>query len=607
MPIRRKNRSDIPLNKRFSVAPLSPIPPYRLKLAFSILFLALIGLMTRVAYLQLIQGYVLESKARENQTKKVEPLGKRRSIVDRRGRLLAFDEKRFTLYVDPGRFRFPGDTKGVIRSPEEVANKLEGLLPITNKNLIRFLYRQEAGLSVKLIEGLKSDIASKILNLRIDGLDLEAYPQRIYPQDDLVSNLVGFLDYDRVPQAGLELSFDTDLSFSEKSRSYRFGRDGTPLPNDIEPGVFAVDNIQLQLTLDARLQEVALNALRNQLKEWKAKKGVAIVMNVENGELLALASAPTYDPNKYWEYEPVRYKEWSIQELFEPGSTFKPINLALALQEGVIQPTGTVYDSGIVNVGGWPLTNWNKEPNGLLDFAEVLQVSSNVAMVNTMQKLDPLKYWEWLNLLGINETLDTDLPGAVPGYLKEKDLFVKQPIHPAVASYGQGFSVTPLKLAQLHAVIANGGYLVNPHIKKSLNDESIDPSERSEMNILDPKVTKTVLSWMESVVEEGSGKGLKIDNYRIGGKTGTSDQAEDGRTYTSKICSFVAILPIENPKFVVLVAVDGPRKPYAYGSTVAVPVAKKIIESLIVIEKLLPVDSSFNSYPEKTKPVERNI
>jgi len=257
----------------------------------------------------------------------------------------------------------------------------------------------------------------------------------------------------------------------------------------------------------------------------------------------------------------------------------------------VIQPTGTVYDSGLVHVGGWPLTNWNKEPNGLLDFAEVLQVSSNVGMVNIMQRLNPAKYWEWLNLLELNKTLDTDLPGAVPGYMKEKDLFIKQPIHQAVASYGQGFSVTPLKLAQLHALIANGGYLVNPHIKKSFSEKSVAPSYRSETNLLTPKVTKTVLDWMESVVEEGSGKGVKIDNFRIGGKTGTSDQTEDGRTYTSKICSFVAILPIEKPKYVVLVAIDGPRKSYAYGSTVAVPVAKKIIESLIVIDKLLPVNS----------------
>ncbi len=606
MPDSRKYRDRVTV-KRIRIAPLSPIPPFRLKLTFSILCITLLGLIGRVAYLQLIQGVALETRARDNQTKKVEPIGKRRSIVDRRGRLLAFDEKRFILYVDPGRFRFPGDTKGVVRKPEEVADKIDSFLPFTNKQLVRFLYRQKKGVSVKLIEGLKPDIASSIEELRIDGLDLEPYPQRIYPQEELFSNLVGFLDYDRVPQAGLELSSHEELSYREKSRSYRFGRDGTPLPSDIEPGVFAVDNMRLQLTLDARLQEVSLNALRDQLSEWKAKKGVAIIMNVENGEVLALASSPTYNPNRYWKYPASLYKEWSVQELFEPGSTFKPINLALALEEKVIDPNGTVYDSGVVKVGGWSLTNWNKEPNGLLEFPEVLQVSSNVGMVNIMRKLSPSKYWEWLNTLGLSKPLNTDLTGAVPGYMKEKELFIKQPIHQAVASYGQGFSITPLKLAQLHALIANGGNLVIPHIKKDFLYGKDDLYNQSIKNVLSPTVTKTVLDWMESVVEEGSGKGVKIENYRIGGKTGTADQTEDGKTYSSKICSFVAILPIESPKFVVLVAIDGPRKPYAYGSTVAVPVARKIIESLIVVEKLQPVNRKTNFSLKKAKTVGRSI
>ncbi len=589
--------------KKIHVAPLSPIPTYRLKITFSALCLILFALMGRVAYLQLIQGFVLETRARDNQTKKVEPIGKRRSIVDRRGRLLAFDEKRYRLYVDPGRFKFPGDKKGLFRKPEEVADKLHGLLPISKGSLIQSFYQQQPGVSVKLMEDVKSETATKIRELRIDGIDLEPYPQRVYPQEDLFSNLLGFLDYDRVPQAGLELSFDQQLSFKEKTRSYRFGRDGTPLPNDIESGVFAVDNAQLNLTLDARLQEIALNALKEQLREWKAKKGVAIVMNVENGELLALASAPTYDPNRYWRYPASFYKEWSVQELFEPGSTFKPINLALALQEKVIEVDGNVYDSGVVNVGGWPLTNWNKEPNGLLNYAEVLQVSSNVAMVNIMKKLSPSKHWDWLNKLGLDQTLDTDLPGFVPGSIKEKEIFVKQPIHQAVASYGQGFSLTPLKLAQLHALIANGGKLVHPHIKKNWANELRVPKNKQEKNLFSPEVTKTVLAWMESVVEEGSGKGVKISNYRIGGKTGTADQTEDGKNYNSKICSFVAILPIEKPKYVVLVAINGPKKSYAYGSTVAVPVAKKIIESLIVIEKLQPLNQETNFSLEKPKTV----
>lgn len=312
-------------------------------------------------------------------------------------------------------------------------------------------------------------------------------------------------------------------------------------------------------------------------------------MDSSNGEILALASTPSYDPNKFWRYSPALFREWSVQDLFEPGSVFKPINLLLALEEGVITPHGTVNDTGVVKVGGWPLKNWDEKANGILDFATVLQVSSNVGMVNIMRKLSPTIYWDWLHRLGLDSIPKTDLPGAVAGQIKDKNLFVDQPIEPAVAAFGQGFSITPLKLAQLHALIANGGYFVNPHVTKEFSAGNSSSSTSSDLTkpLFSPEVTKTVLEWMETVVEEGSGKGVKTDKYRIGGKTGTADKS-DGRSYRAKICSFVAILPIENPRYVVVVAVDEPQKSFAYGSTVAVPVAKDIIESLIVLEQIPP-------------------
>ena len=159
--------------------------------------------------------------------------------------------------------------------------------------------------------------------------------------------------------------------------------------------MFYGDHLSLQLTLDARLQELAGQALVAQVKEWKAKKGVAIVIDVTNGELLALASTPTYDPNKYWKYSPSRFREWSVQDLYEPGSTFKPINLALALQEGVIQPGGMVNDNGSLKIGGWPISNHDRQSHGVIDYATVLQVSSNVGMVKIMRQLKPTLYWDW--------------------------------------------------------------------------------------------------------------------------------------------------------------------------------------------------------------------
>jgi len=222
----------------------------------------------------------------------------------------------------------------------------------------------------------------------------------------------------------------------------------------------------------------------------------------------------------------------------------------------------------------------------------VLQVSSNVAMVKIMNKLDANHYWQWLRRLGIDEIPETDLPGAVGGQIKSKKIFVNQPIEPAVTSFGQGFSITPLKLAQLHALIANGGKLVTPHITKGLRgdyESYFDTSPKSKQ-ILSPEVTNTVLRWMETVVSfyDESGIDISVPGYRIGGKTGTAQKSKDGLNYSSKICSFVASLPIDDPRYVVLAVIDEPRKPNAYGSTVALPVAKKIIETLLVIEKIPP-------------------
>ena len=187
--------------------------------------------------------------------------------------------------------------------------------------------------------------------------------------------------------------------------------------------------------------------------------------------------------------------------------------------------------------------------------------------------------------LGINESLETDLFESTAGQLKRKDLFVNQSIEPAVASFGKGFSISPLKLAQIHAALANGGFEVTPHLTLNFKDSL---KQYSQKQFFSSKVARIVLDWMESVVENGSGAGVSIDGYRIAGKTGTSQKAKSGEYTSKKVCSFVAILPVNNPKYVVLVVIDEPSKSYAYGSTVAVPVAKEIIESLIVIEKIPP-------------------
>ena len=589
--------SDGPGRQR-RILTFKPVPSRRLWLVYLLLLAGLGGLALRLAWVQLVQGNELLTRARAVQTQTTTPLGRRRPIVDRQGRLVALDEDRYTLWAHPRYFAFPGDDIGRLRPPLDVARKLSGVLAIPMADLVRSMEGRKSG--VKLTTDLDPETAQRVRNLGISGLDLEAYPQRIYPQGGLFANVVGFLNLERVPQAGLEQSRDRDLRRHEASRSLRRGADGTPLPDGLRAGVLYGDDLRLQLTLDARLQQVAQLALSKQVKQWQAKRGVALVMDVRNGEILALASTPTYDPNRFWSYKPGLFREWSVQDLYEPGSTFKPINLAIALQEKAIDPAGKVTDSGQVTIGGWPIFNHDRKANGVIDFPTVLQVSSNVGMVQAMRRVKPTRFWHWLHTLGIDTTPDTDLPGAQAGQLKSLEVFRTQPIEPATAAFGQGFNLTPLKLIQLHAMLSNGGRLVSPHITRGLRsgDDLAAPAPSSGLQLIRPEITQTVLNWMETVVEKGSGKGVKIPGHRIGGKTGTAQKAENGVYIPgARICSFVAHLPINDPRYVVLVVVDEPKGGNAYGSTVAVPVARQIIEALLVIEKIPPSGPTVASKP----------
>jgi len=579
-----------------NVIPFQP-PSKRLLWVYGLLCLALGGLAIRLVWLQVVQGEALQEKAREIQTQAVKPLGKRRTIVDRAGRMVAIDEERFTLWAHPRYFSFFGDDADTRRSTQEVTAKLAEVLARPQTELLRNMGNRKSG--VKLANNLDPETAEQVRRLQISGLDLEAYPQRIYPQGTLFSNVVGFLNLDRVPQAGLEQSRDQDLKRQESTFSMRRGGDGTPLPDGLQAGSLYGDDLRLQLTLDSRLQQVAQQAVGKQMKQWNAKRGVALVMDAHTGELLALASTPTYDPNRYWDFNPGSFREWSVQDLYEPGSTFKPINLAIALQEKAIDPKGTVNDSGQLTIGGWPIFNADRRANGIIDFPTVLQVSSNVGMVDAMRHLKRETFWNWLKTIGINDVPDTDLPGAVAGQLKSREEFISGAIEPATASFGQGFSLTPLKLLQLQGMLANGGRLVSPHITRGLRSGeglASRPTQRG-VQLLDPKVTQQVVNWMETVVDKGTGKGIKIPGYRIGGKTGTAQKAENGVYIPgARITSFVAILPVENPRYVVLVVMDEPQGGNAYGSTVALPVARQIVEALLVLEKIPP------SRPEKINP-----
>ena len=568
--------------KRKKIVHLKPLGSKRFKSIYISSLVIIFGLFARLLNLQVINESNFKSKAIAIQVKRTNYLKRRRSIVDRHNRLLAFDKPLYELWAHPRYFNFPGDKSDKIRTIEEVAGKLSNILNFEKKIILERFKNKKNG--IKLFDDLNEEEANNIRNLHISGLDLESYSKRVYPQGNVYSNIIGFVNDERDGSSGLELYLENKIQVFKKSNILKKGADGTPLPDISGPSDFINDDKKIVLTLDSRLQKVSFNTLSKQVQKWQAKKGLAIVMNVNNGEILSLASFPSYNPHKFWEYDQQVFKGWYLQDLFEPGSTFKPINLALALEEKVIQKDGYVQDNGNIHVGGWSLSNWNKKGNGYINYPKVLQVSSNVGMVRIMQNLDPKTYWGWLKKLGLDKELETDLFESTPGQLKAEKIFISQPIEQAVASFGQGFSISPLKLVQLHAVLANGGNEVVPHI--TFGSQINNTIEKKKLFSQD--VSKVIVEWMETVVEKGSGVGAKINGYRIGGKTGTSQKAINGVYSQKKSCSFVAILPVDKPKYLVFVLIDEPAKPYAYGSTVAVPVAKEIIDSLIVLEKIPP-------------------
>ena len=571
------------MKKNKKIVYLEPLADKRFKITFVFCFAIIFSLFGRLFLLQVLSASDLQKKARLLQSSKTISFKTRRSIVDRNKRLVAYDKSLYKLWVHPKYFQFPGDSIQKVRSVEEVVKKLSPILKIKEQNILPKFSKSKIGF--ELLDQLTAQQAKRIKELQISGLDLMKYSQRNYPQGELYSNLVGFVNDENQGSAGLELHLDHKIKVLKKSNYIKRGGDGTPLPDNSGPRDFIPDYKSLGLTIDSKLQKSSFKSLSRQVKKWDAKKGFAMVMNVKNGEILSLASIPSYDPNKFWKYDPELFRGWYLQDLFEPGSTFKPINLALALEEQVIQKDGLVEDNGKINVGGWMLSNWDKKGNGFIDYPKVLQVSSSVGMVKIMQNLEPAIYWDRLEKLGINDNLETDFLVSTPGQLKKRDIFVNQPIEPAVASFGKGFSISPLKLAQLHAALANGGFQVIPHVTSNFKDPI---NEYSQKQLFSNEVSKIVLKWMETVVENGSGVGARIDGYRIAGKTGTSQKAKNGSYTSKKVCSFVATLPVSDPQYIVLVVIDEPSKAFAYGSTVAVPVAKEIIETLIVIEKIPP-------------------
>jgi len=543
-------------------------------------------LLLNLVRLQIVQAKQLQARAQEQQMLYMRPFTPRRQIIDRTGTVLALDRPVYTLFAHPKLFKEPKPA---------IAEKLAPLLRRSAADLSKKLDEAETG--IRLEYALSESTADQITNLRTDGLELLQSQQRLYPQQEMAAAVLGYVNDDHKGQAGLELSQQKLLERVSKPVQLRRMGDGSLMPDQVPGGFLNLDDWQLQLTLDSRLQRVAIAALQQQVKKFSAKRGAVIVMDVHDGSLLTLAATPSYDPNQYFKYSLDRFKNWALSDLYEPGSTFKPLNVAIALETGSVKPESAFYDEGQIQVGGWPIQNFDYSTSGgrgRITLTEILEYSSNVGMVHVVQQIKPSVYYTWLKRLGIGDPVGIDLPSEATGQFKTQKTFLESAIERATTAFGQGFSLTPIHLAQLHAVLANGGKLVTPHVVRGLFDSKEQPywqpSLPSPRPVFSKATTQAVLSMMETVVSKGTGKSAQIPGYRIAGKTGTAQKANPNGGYFdhAKITSFVGIFPVEAPRYVVVAVVDEPQGGDAFGSTVAAPVVKAVMEALISLEKMPP-------------------
>ncbi|MEG5061223.1 penicillin-binding protein 2 [Microcoleus sp. A2-C5] len=569
---------------------------FRLWAVWVVLMLSGLGLAVNLFYLQVTRAPALRKQALEQQTLKTKPFVPRRPIVDRTGNVLAIDRQVYTLYAHPKLFK---------HSKGDIAAKLAPMLPIevapgntAETELLRRFNLGESGITIA--SSLAQEVADRVERMQIkdspvDGLELVRQQQRFYPQQELAADILGYVDGEQKGQAGVEYSQQNLLERSMPSIQFSKSIDGHWLPDRLTAGFVQLDDLKLQLTIDSRLQRAARIALKEKMLKYGAKRGTVIVMDARNGELLSMVAEPTYDPNQYFNFDLSRYKNWAVTDVYEPGSTFKAINVAIALEAGAVKPNTVFNDEGRIYMDGWTIQNSDYKQAGARGpstVTEILKHSSNVGMVHVMRSMKASLYYQALEKLGMGQSAGTDLPFEVTSQLKNREQFINSPVEVATTAFGQGFSITPMQLVQLNGALANGGKLVTPHVVRGLFDREGQAFWKLPRavgkQVFSPQTTKQVLEMMETVVDGGTGKAAQIPGYRIAGKTGTAQKANAGGGYSDKaiITSFVGIMPAEAPRYVVLAVIDEPKG--GSGGVVAAPIVESVMETLINIEKIPP-------------------
>ncbi len=579
-----RRQSEFPRRRTRTQVPEAKPSLFRLRLVWMVLLGGCTLLGLNLLRLQVLQASDLLTRAKQQQTTLLKPFSPRRPVVDRNGNAIAIDEQVYTVFVHPRYFDR--------QSNSDVAKLIAPLVNQKPEDLQKKFDASKTG--IKLTEQLEENTAQRIKDLRIDGIDFIPSSRRVYPQQELLANIIGYVDLQKQSQGGIETTYEHLLKPQEKSVRLNKTGGGTILPDGVPNGFVYQDDQRLQLTIDSRMQRAIQDIVNRQVSSFGAKRGLVIVMDANDGAILSMVTNPTFDPNEYWKVKDLAaLKNWGLTDLYEPGSTFKPLNVAIALEAGTIKLDDYFYDSGSLMIEGWPINNSDNAARGSIGLTDIMRYSSNVGMVRIAQTMKPSVYYSWLERIGLGQYTGVDLPFEAQGYIKPRQTYMTSPIEVATTSFGQGFSMTPIQLAKLHSMLANGGKMVTPHVVKGLYDGQgrpfWQPKQSMPKQVFSPKNTKAILRMMEAVVDSGTGKAAQVPGYRVAGKTGTAQKATEGGGYSTYrfITSFVGIFPVDNPRYVVLSVLDEPQG-QAYGGTTAAPIVSEVIKVVAGIEQVPP-------------------
>ncbi len=492
-------------------------------------------------------------------------------IYDRNGAILAVDRWDYRVAVSPS----------VLSDPEVLADSLAPILQIPRSQL---LYDMESSDPyVVLDRDVSAETADAIREVKYgDEVQLEPLPRRFYPQDSLMCHVLGFVNYDNQGSAGVEGYYQDRLAGEAVTESVFI----SPLAE--QKTVIAREGSDLVLTIDRSVQYLVEQHLKKALAEHGAVSGSIIVMNPETGAILAMAAEPCYSPNKFYELSEGEDSNPLVSELFEPGSVMKLITMAAALDSGTVTPETTYNDTGVFEIAGSVIYNWDRGAHGTVDMTTLLARSLNVGAATIATWMGPTTFYDYFSRFGFGSKTKVDIIGEAPGLMPLPGSGDWQEAFIATNSYGQALAVTPLQMISAVSVLANNGVRMEPYLVQEIRDQNGIQRHVPEGVRVISETTAAQMTAMATIAVNQEVQEALVDGYTIAGKTGTAQIAEAfGYHPTDVIGTFVGWLPTEDPKIIVYVKLDRPQSA-PWGSMTAAPVFSDLVKELVVLLDIPP-------------------